>query len=63
MSYIEVRNMPNNMFNYVMDIAQRYYDMAKDARQSGNIARANEYESLAVELLDKYGVNHAIRVA
>lgn len=55
--------MPNNMFNYVMDIVQRYYDMAKDARKSGNTTRANEYESLAVELLDKYGINHAIKVA
>lgn len=55
--------MSNNMFNYIMDIVQRYYDMAKDARQSGNLARADEYESLAVELLDKYGINHAIRVA
>lgn len=55
--------MPNNMFNYVMDIVQRYYDMAKDARKSGNATRANEYESLAVELLDKYAINHAIKVA
>ena len=46
-----------------MDIAERYYDMAKDARKSGNLARANEYQSLADELLDKYGINHAIKVA
>lgn len=55
--------MSNGMFNHVMDIVQRYSDMIKDARKSGNDTRANEYQLLVDELLDKYGINHAIKVA
>ena len=55
--------MSKDMMNHIMDIVEKYHDMAKDARGSGNYTRAKEYQSLADELLDKYGINHAIKVA
>lgn len=55
--------MSNNTFNHIMDIVKIYSDMAKDARRSGNKSRADEYQSLIDELLRKYNIQHAIKVA
>lgn len=55
--------MSNGILNHIMDIVKVYSDMAKDAHRSGNKSRADEYQGVVDELLRKYNIQHAVKVA